>query len=666
LHVIGAFTPGIFTWGFHFFAYLPKGLLLGYIIAAIVAMLAIARGTADRAIGRMADFMSRNPLGTLAIAIALFAFTAFTFRINVPLLGDSFIAVKIFSKTVQGIQILPNSHQPLSLVYFYLFLKLLGTFEYPGLMNAFLAGELLLGVIFIAAVFFTVRNLFQNPKYQFLSFLLLLILPYMQIFYGYVEIYGVTLALLGVYVLVSVLHLRQKIHFAAVPVAYALLLLSHYLNALLFPSLVFLVLVEYKRSKFKQLLTGAGVLAVCALLGLIALDFNIEKLIPPNRGTPILSVFSSDNAFQAYTLFSPYHFSDLLNLAILLCPAAVFLILFSLKEMKSRFLSSPGIQFFVIAAAPIVLFIMGARFDIPMAQDWDVSASYPFLLVLCGLLFAEGEGDSRSNAVAVLVVVTLLNSLSWWYLNSTVEPNIARLRMFIDKRISSHDGIYQSTYHLSEYFVRAHDTQNLEEILAQFVSMYPTDKRGYTNYTLYLQQFGKQMDGKIIGIFDRWLALDPSNPDAHEQFANFYLDIGNRSYRDGSFNEAIGYYKNAARLSPGIPDPYNGLGISYRKLGQNDSARYYYEKTLLLDSTSVYACTNLGNLADDMGNTREAIAWYKRAISLQPNSPQAYFNLGIAYDHAGDAANAMESLRKAAQLGDADAQTFLRQRGAGW
>ena len=215
------------------------------------------------------------------------------------------------------------------------------------------------------------------------------------------------------------------------PTAYALLLLSHYLNALLFPSLVFLMVVEYKRSKFKQLLVSAGTLAACTLIGLVILNFKIEKLIPPDRGTPLLSIVPNGSAFQAYTLFSPYHFSDLLNLGMLLFPAGLFLIFFSYKSIKQRFISFPAVQFFVIATIPIILFIMGARFDIPVAQDWDVSAPYAFLLLLCGLLLAVTDGDLRINAIAILVAVTLLNSLSWWYLNSTVEPNIALLRLMV-------------------------------------------------------------------------------------------------------------------------------------------------------------------------------------------------------------------------------------------
>ena len=425
--------------------------------------------------------------------------------------------------------------------------------------------------------------------------------------------------------------------------------------------------LEYRRGGLKRLAVSAGVLAGVLLAGFAALGFTIERLLPPDRGTPILTVRASENIFQAYTLFSPFHFSDLINLALFLFPTALFLIGMTVKRSRRALVASPVERFLLIGAVPIMLFFLVARFDIPMAQDWDVSASYAYLLTLYGLVIAgRWIPEGKTTIFGLLILMALLNSLAWWQLNSTVDPNIRRLRHFIDKRISSHDGIYQSTYHLAEYFIRAHEMNNIVEISERFLEMYPTDKRGYSNYTLYLQQFGKPMDEKITGIFERWLAIDSTNADAREQFANFHLDVGNRSYREGAFDEAIGHFKKAVALRPDIPDAYNGLGIAYRKLGENDSAFYYYHKTLALDSTSIYAYINLGNLADDMGDAEQAITWYKKALTLEPNSPQLHYNLGITYYKRGDAENALVSLREAARLGDADAQAFLRERGEQW
>jgi tetratricopeptide (TPR) repeat protein len=204
------------------------------------------------------------------------------------------------------------------------------------------------------------------------------------------------------------------------------------------------------------------------------------------------------------------------------------------------------------------------------------------------------------------------------------------------------------------------------EISERFIRMYPTDKRGYANYTLYLMQFGKPMEAKINDIFERWLALDTTNIDARTQFANFHLDAGQRSYREGSVPDAIDHYQKAIVLLPDFAEAYNSLGIAYRKNHQDDSALVCYLKTIELDRKNAYAYINLANLYDDHGLADSAIALYRHAIESQPGMPDAYYNLGQTYFKIGEIAKGKESLSHAARLGMPEAREFLRSRGLTW
>lgn len=667
LHILGALFPTIFTWGFHFLGFLPRSFLIIYLLLIITGIAYIAKGYCEPLVSNLSLFMDRKPLAFLAIAVGAFIAFAVILRVKVPLLGDSFLVVKIYSKAASGMDALPASHQPLTQHYFYLFTKLLESFDYPALLNAFLVAELLLGIGFITVTYYVVRNLFDSAAYRCISFLLLLVLPYIELFFGYVEMYAVILLVLAAYVLVGILYLREKIHFALVPLSFAVLLLSHYLNALILPSLLYLGFVEYKRHRLKHLAASVGALLGFVAIGITVVNFNFEKFIPPYNGAPILTITPSDNIFQAYTLLSPYHFVDLLNLAILLWPSALFLIGMAFARRRASLFNSDFTRFLAAVAAPSVAFVLAARFDIPMAQDWDVSASSAYTLTLLALVVASTSlQGSHSRILSMLTLVTFLNSAAWLYLNSTVEPNINRVRQFIDKRISSHDGCYQSTFHLGEYYIRTGDAKNIAEISEQFIRMYPGDKRGYSNYTLYLLQFGKPMDVKINGIFENWLALDSTNIDARTQFSNFHYDVGQRSYRDGSFHEAMDHFRKALILMPDFAEGYNSLGIVYRKTGNDDSAQVYYLKAIALDRSNAHAYINLGNLYDDRGMTDSAVERYRQAIRIQPNMPSAYYNLGITYFKTGALAEGREALIYAARLGMPDAQAFLRERGIPW
>ncbi|HEV8538538.1 MAG TPA: hypothetical protein VGR15_06405, partial [Bacteroidota bacterium] len=235
LHIIGAVFPTIFTWGFHFLGFLPASFSIIYLLIMISGMVYIAKGYGEPVVTRLSLFMDRRPIPFLVIVSALFIVFAILLRVKLPLLGDSFLMVKRYGSAALGAQVLPASHQPLSQYFFYLFVKLLGSFNYPDMLDAFLVAELLLGIGFIVISYFTVVNIFEMATYRCLSFLLLLALPYTELFFGYVEMYAVILFVLALYILVGALYLRGKIHFAAVPIAFTLLVLAHYLNVLVFP-----------------------------------------------------------------------------------------------------------------------------------------------------------------------------------------------------------------------------------------------------------------------------------------------------------------------------------------------------------------------------------------------------------------------------------------------
>lgn len=668
LHIIGFFIQGIFTWGFHALGFFPVSIFIVYGVLAFGGIVYVRQKSFERLLTACAGAMANNPSIFLTAVIALFVTAALVFRVQVPLLGDSFILLKLYQNALAAGNSFPPSHQPLSLGFFFLCIKLSGTNSFPQILNAFLAAELILGIAFILTVYATVRELFDHAITRCCVFLLLLVLPYIQLFFGYAELYSALLLALAVYILISTLYLHSKLGFYCIPPVFAVLVLVHYMNLLLLPSLMYLGFVEFRQRRLRNIVLSALIVSALAVIGILLLGTNIQKFIPPPRPTPILTIPPAPNdIYQAYTLFSTYHFIDLANLIVLLCPAGFFLIVLTFLKGRHSFLKSDSARMFLIALVPVLVFFAVAKFDLPMAQDWDVPAAYAYLLTLAAAYAAsQWLGTGAVRAFSVLLLVTCLNSCTYMYLNASVEPNIGRVASFIDTRIASHDGCYQSTLHFTEYFVHQEDTMRIMKASERFIALFPSDKRGYSNYTLYLQQFGKPMDRKIEGIFDDWLRIDSANKDAREQYANFHLDIGNRSYHEGAFGQAKNHFEQAIQLNPGLADAYNSLGMVQRKLGQSDSALVLYQAAISLDAKNVYACINIGNVYDDLGYPARAIEWYQKAIAIQPDRASTYYNLGIAFYKQRMFTDALNALQHAARLGEPDARSFLRQHGERW
>src|SRR6185369_833566 len=100
-------------------------------------------------------------------------------------------------------------------------------------------------------------------------------------------------------------------------------------------------------------------------------------------------------------------------------------------------------------------FLLVAKFDLGLAADWDVTSPYAALILLLAvsaLLQKEGsepERLARRRIVIAVIVMGFAQTVPWYYLNSAIEPNLARTKRFLDPRTVSSDGNYQGHFHLS-------------------------------------------------------------------------------------------------------------------------------------------------------------------------------------------------------------------------
>src|SRR5208283_2061202 len=223
----GYFFPGSLNWGFHFLGFLPWYATMLYGAAAIIALFVCSKIAPDRLIGRLTQFMDERPLVFMGASLFIFVAAAVLFRIPAPLLGDSFTLLYNFSDFKSGISPLAPWHEPLSIFVLYHLTNFLGIGSFAEASRSFFIGHLTMGCGFIVTTFFIVRNVFSSPMQRFLVFILLLILPYMTFFMGYIEVYSVSTVALALFILCSVLVIREKISFIVIPIMYFIVTLSH-------------------------------------------------------------------------------------------------------------------------------------------------------------------------------------------------------------------------------------------------------------------------------------------------------------------------------------------------------------------------------------------------------------------------------------------------------
>lgn len=108
---------------------------------------------------------------------------------------------------------------------------------------------------------------------------------------------------------------------------------------------------------------------------------------------------------------------------------------------------------------------------------------------------------------------------------------------------------------------------------------------------------------------------------------------------------AIGYYRRAVKINPGLAPAQFNLGQLLREAEDYAGAAACFEGAARLRPTAADAWLNLGAMLERLQRYRDAQAAYRRAAECAPEDPTPVYNLGNAQLASGEFAAAAESFR---------------------
>ncbi len=665
---IGFFVPSGLLWGFHFLGFLPPYVFVITMVAGVAGLFVTYKGLSEQLFDTVLKFVEERPILFLSLTCGLFIIVATLLRVRVPLLGDSFILLNNYEFTFNGDHSLNLFRSPLAFGYFYAFANIFNTPVFPQILDAFLVGELLLGIVFIISTFFITRVLFENIREQVFSFCFLLILPYMQLFFGYAELYAIVLTTLSLFILLSLLYLKGKIPFYLLPPVYVLLYLANYLNIILLPALLFTGYLEFKNGKKLTLLYGLLLSGLVVAIALAFVQFDVQRFLQSKESGHWLS-FSQEpgDQFQAYPIFSVYHFTDLLNITILLGGGAVFFVstIFYRKGSNTNLDAITG--FFISVTLLFLGFIAVVKLDLGFASDWDISAPYFFVLNVFALrLFFQSDIGEKIRSGIYIAVASLLISFSWFLLNSGIEPPLQRTEVLLDRRITSPSGVYQSMFHTSMYYHHTKQYNKQIDVWKRYTAMNPKEVRGLQNLAKSCYEGGELYDSLSVQTYERLLILDTTRSRHRIDYANFLAERGLMNYHRKGFTTAERQLKQALTVNPNLTSAYNNLASLFLDTQRPDSSIDLCKKAISMNPSYTLSYHNLANAYAQKSELDSAIYFYQKAISIDEKYIPAYENMSRAYYRKGDRVLAMETLREAARLGSKTAQSLLSMSGLQW
>ena len=129
----------------------------------------------------------------------------------------------------------------------------------------------------------------------------------------------------------------------------------------------------------------------------------------------------------------------------------------------------------------------------------------------------------------------------------------------------------------------------------------------------------------------------------------------------GNYDNAVGYFENAANKNPRRAEAWVQVGFCRVKQGKNQEAIRAYLQAPQLKPTDAEIHNKLGDAYYYSGRLREAIESYTEAARLRPDSAETFYNLAIAYSESGNPGMAATQARILQRLDPKLYEKYLRE-----
>jgi len=145
-------------------------------------------------------------------------------------------------------------------------------------------------------------------------------------------------------------------------------------------------------------------------------------------------------------------------------------------------------------------------------------------------------------------------------------------------------------------------------------------------------------------------------------------DVAESLYRSGldslwlgNYDNAVGYFENAANKNPKRAETWVQVGYCKVKQGKNQEAIRAYQQALQLKPADPEIHNKLGDAYYYSGRLREAIESYTEAARLRPDWAETFYNLAIAYSESGNPSMAAQQARTLQKLDPKLYEKYLRE-----
>ena len=250
----------------------------------------------------------------------------------------------------------------------------------------------------------------------------------------------------------------------------------------------------------------------------------------------------------------------------------------------------------------------------------------------------------------------------------------------INRKKTKYEILHKQKQEARKQYLQAtkfYQNNNYKEAIICFekvIDLYPMIMTANNYSDLGSAYFQIKKYSRVIDSYKKALVLDSlfeSHLSYTSNIKSLYFNLGFSYYAIKDFQNAIIALKKSLKfdnLEPNSGTIYFLIGQVYFELKDYVNSINSYQISLQCsnanEKTIIY--NSLGVAYSGQGDYVNAIKVLEFVNKIDPNSARPYYNLGNAYILEGNKNKAIKVFKKAAILGDKDAQAFLKEQQIEW
>lgn len=639
--------PSAGIWSVDLSAYLPDTVVVASLIFAVLAAFPRLYESMTARVAQRSGQGSRDPEThgntLLVFTIALLLVAALVFPVRAHLLGNSSDILVRLANVFLGhafrADILYGT-QPISTFVYLEAATFAHSIFDADAVDVFRVIGAILGLVFVLGAWRFSRLLTTDPWEVATYLALLLGLPSVVFFFGYVEYYTVMYTLVIWYFALCARVFTGSGSLVLPGIVLAAAIGCHITAALLLPSFFFLLLYRSRPEWITTARIAWGLVGVAV----VSLAYYLFSDASTSHGF-FIPLRADTRA--SYTLFSQAHILDILNLVAFYLAPALMLTVALLAGFRPSIPRADARPLFALVAVFFpTLFLVSWNSLLGMARDWDVAAFWALAVVSSLALFFSAlpklAGRLRMFAIPV-VLLTLSASVPWIALNTTEGPSIERsmalVRMYAPS--ISRQGTITGYENIRKLAALSPDPRFEIEILSEMLP-YVIDPFDLTKLTTAVRRaddparYGHVMTAvagrldTILAMYARPGGMSPSDADAVERnFGRTVAEYGNYYISQRRPEVAVDFSRHLMRRYPDLPFGFLAMAYMHMQFEESEDALRYSRLARRKGSEDVLLLCTKGFAEMLLGMGDSAYVTLSRAVEIAPDFGQANYEMGL-------------------------------------